>query len=231
MTMWTLRSSTLGVVLALLWGCDASYRRHHHDNVSSTVVGSGHLATESRPVHGFTAVEVTAAGHLIVEQTGLESLEVTAEDNVLPLVRSEVRNSRLVLGFEPGASVTVTREVLFHLTVRELTAVDASGASRVEIRGVDTTGLTLRVSGASDVSATGRAGRTELDLSGASRSEAPDLQNRELTANLSRASYALVRASDSLVVSASGASILEYLGDPDLVANVSDGSVVRRAGP
>jgi hypothetical protein len=230
MMKWTLRSLTLGAVLALPWGCDGSYR-HHHDNGCSPVVGSGHLATESRPVHGFTSVEVTAAGHLIVEQTGVESLEVTAEDNVLPLVRSEVRNGRLVLGLEPGASVTATREVLFHVTVRDLTGVEASGASRVEIRGVDAAGLTLRAAGASSVTATGHAGHAELDVSGASRCEAADLRSRDLTANVSGASYALVRASHSLVVDASGASILEYLGDPDLVANVSGGSIVRRAGP
>jgi hypothetical protein len=230
MTKWTPRSLTLGAVLALLWGCDGSYR-HHHGNGWSPVVGSGHLATESRPVHDFTAVEVTAAGHLIVEQTGVESLEVTAEDNVLPLVRSEVRNGRLFLGFEPGASVTVTREVLFRVTVGDLTEVEASGASRAEIRGVDGAGLTLRVSGASSVTATGRAADVQLELSGASRCEAADFRSRDLTAEVSGASYALVRASHSLVVNASGASILEYLGDPDLVANVSGGSLVRRAGP
>lgn len=230
MTKWTPRSLSLGVVLALLWGCDGSYR-HHHDNGWSPVVGSGHLATESRPVHDFTSVEVTAAGHLIVEQTGVESLQVTAEDNVLPLVRSEVRNGRLLLGFEPEASVTVTHEVLFHVTVRDLTGVEASGASRAEIRGVDAAGLGLRASGASSLTAAGRAADVQLDVSGASRCEAPDLRSRALTASVSGASYALVRASDALVVNASGASILEYLGDPDLVANVSGGSLVRRAGP
>jgi hypothetical protein len=230
MTRWpTPRSLTLGAILALLWGCDGSHRHHHE--MWSTVVGSGHLATESRPVRGFTSVEVAAAGHLVVEQTGVESLQVTAEDNVLPLVRSEVRNGRLVLGFEPGAGVTVTREVLFHVTVGDLAGVEASGASRVEIRGVDAAGLSLRASGASSLTASGRAVDVQLDLSGASRCEAPDLRSRVLTASLAGASYALVRASDALVADASGVSILEYLGDPDLVANVSGGSLVRRAGP
>ena len=221
-----LRSATLGVALALVSACGGS-----HQNVCATVVGSGRLATESRPVQGFAAVSVSAAGHLIVEQTGVESLEITAEDNVLPLVRSEVRNGRLVLGFGPDASVTATREVLFRLTVRDLTEIEASGASRVEVRGADTPSFTLRVSGASEVSATGIADHVRLDLSGASRCRAPDLRTREATAHLSGASYARVRASDSLVVNASGASVVEYLGDPVLVANVSGGSFVRRAGP
>lgn len=229
MTKPTLPFLALGVALAFLWACDGHYR-HHHD-CCSTVIGSGDLATESRPVQGFTAVAVSGASHLIVEQTGVESLEITAEDNVLPLVQSEVQSGRLVLGVRPDAGVTLTREVLFRLTVRDLTEVEASGASRVEIRGVDTPDLTMRVSGACDVSAAGFAERVQLDLTGASRFEAPDLRSRVMTANLVGASYALVRASESLEVNATGASVVEYLGDPILTANVAGGSIVRRAGP
>jgi len=227
MTSRTLPLLTLGVALAGLGACDS----HDHHDVCSPQVGSGNVVTESRPVQGFAAVELSGAGHLIIEQAGVESLNVTAEDNVLPLVRSEVRNGRLVLGFEPGASVTVTREVLFRLSVRDLSEVEAVGASRVEIRGVDAAELALRLVGASDVRATGVVGRTRLTLVGASSCEAPDLHSRVLLADLSGASRARVRVSDSLEVNASGASILEYLGDPSLTTNVSGGSLVRRVGP
>jgi hypothetical protein len=227
MKNWRPGLLTLSAALALLWGCDGD---HHHGPFRATVVGSGHLSTESRPVAGFDSVEVSGAGHLIVEQTGVESLQITAEDEALPLVRSEVRNGRLMLGIEPGSGVTLTREVLFRLTVRDLTEIEAAGASRVELLGADSAELSLRASGASQIAATGRAGHVELDLLGASLCQASDLGSRDLTASLVGASYALVRVSDSLVVNASGASILEYFGDPRLVVNVSGGSVVRRAG-
>ena len=220
------RALPVSVALLLLWGCDG----WDHDRCSN-VVGSGSLVTESRPVEGFDAVEVSAAAHLIVERTGVESLDVTAEGNLLPLVRSEVRNGRLILGLEPHVGVTGSQGVLFRLTVRELAEVEASGASRVEIRGVDAPELALRFSGASSVSARGHVERTRVDLVGASHCEAPELKSRVLRANVSGASYALVRASDTLAVNASGASVLEYLGDPHLEATVSGGSLVRRVGP
>jgi hypothetical protein len=225
MLTWTPRSRTVGVALALLWACDGY---HHRNHPYSTTIGSGRLETEARTVQGFDSVEVSAAGHLIVEQTGVESLQITAEDNVLPLVQSEVRNGRLVLGLAPGSSVTTTREVLFRLTVRDLAEVEASGASRVGLRGVDTAELALRVSGASDLTASGHAERVQIHLLGASHCEAPQLRIHALAAELSGASYALVRVSASLEANASGASVLEYLGDPTLVANVSGSSIVRR---
>jgi hypothetical protein len=226
--MRTPRACVLGAALALLWGCDG-YHHHHHHNPSGTVIGSGHVVTESRPVEAVTSVSVSAAGQLTIEQTGTESLQITAEDNVLPYVLSDIRDGRLFLGLEAGTSVTVTHPIRFHLTVRDLTGVEASGASRVEAREVDTADLTIQLSGASSLTATGFADRQQLDLSGASRCEAPDLRSRVVGASLSGASYGLVWASDSLVANASGASVLEYLGDPIVEAHVSGGSMVRNA--
>jgi hypothetical protein len=46
--------------------------------------GSGQLSSESRQVSGFTKVELSGSGELKIEQTGTESLTISAEDNVLP---------------------------------------------------------------------------------------------------------------------------------------------------
>jgi hypothetical protein len=59
---------------------------------------------------------------------GAESLEVSAEDNVLPLVRSEVRGGRLFLSLAANQGLSLTREIVHHVTVRELGELEASGA-------------------------------------------------------------------------------------------------------
>jgi hypothetical protein len=219
-------AAVVSVALALLWACGG-----YTEYVTGTAVGSGHVVTESRPVRGFTAVAVSGAGHVIIEQTGVESLQVTAEDNILPFVLTEVRGGRLLLGFEPGVSVNTTRGVQYRITVAELTEIEASGASRVEVLRVDAQTLTARMSGASSYGAAGIVDDHRVELSGASRCDTEDLVSREVTASLSGASYGLVRVRDRLVVNASGASTLEYIGDPAVALNVSGGSVVRPLDP
>ena len=54
---------------------------------------------------------------------GAESLEVTAEDNILPFVSTEVRGDRLYLGLQRGVSVSMSRGIEYRLTVAELTAI------------------------------------------------------------------------------------------------------------
>jgi hypothetical protein len=217
-------ATTTCAAVTLFWGCDC-----WTDAVTGTAIGSGHLVTESRPVQGFSAVVVSGAGHLTIEQTGMESLQVTAEDTILPFVVTEVRGGRLYLGFQRGVSVRTTHGVEYRVTVGELNGIEASGASRIEVLHVDTPELTARLSGASSYTAAGVAHDHWLELSGASRCEAEDLISRTVSANLSGASYCLVRARDRLVVRASGASIVEYFGNPVVEVSVSGGSVVRPA--
>jgi hypothetical protein len=91
--------------------------------------------------------------------------------------------------------------------------------------------VALLLSGAAIASASGTVEQVELQVSGASRFNGGDLDTRVLAAGVTGASYALVRASDSLVASVSGASVLGYIEDPVVVPTVSGASVLRRAGP
>jgi hypothetical protein len=219
-------TAVVGGAVALLGACDIS-----HNHVTGTVTGSGELVTESRSVGGFTGVSVSSAGRLIVEQTGVESLEVTAEVNILPYIRSEVVGDVLRLGLAPGTRVSRTQGVVYRLTVRDLTAIEASGASHVEAHGLQTPELACVFSGASSLDASGSAHAQVIVLSGASRAVVPGLRSRVVTATLSGASFAQLRASDSLVATASGGSTLEYYGNPVLVTHISGGSVIRPVGP
>src|SRR5687767_1144824 len=55
-----------------------------------TVDGSGNVVVEQREVSGFSAVSMSGFGELIIQQTGKESLSITADDNLLPLLTSKV---------------------------------------------------------------------------------------------------------------------------------------------
>src|SRR5437868_6052334 len=50
------------------------------------VTGSGNLKTEVRQVSNFTQVDFSQVGTLTMEQTGVEGLTITADDNILPIL-------------------------------------------------------------------------------------------------------------------------------------------------
>lgn len=195
------------------------------------LVGSGTLVTETRPVAGFTAVAVSGAARLVLDQTGVESLEITAESNLMSAIRSEVVDGTLFLEIQPGVDVRTTREILYRVTASQLDALSIAGASTAEVVDVETAVLSTSIAGASSVLIVGNAPVHVVSIAGASRLDAPDLTTRDVTATVSGASFALLRVSDSLVAEASGASTVQYIGSPVVQATATGGSTVSQASP
>ncbi|HEY9468078.1 MAG TPA: DUF2807 domain-containing protein [Propionibacteriaceae bacterium] len=93
--------------------------------------GSGQVSSESRQVSGFTKVELSGSGELKIEQTGTESLTISAEDNVLPKISSEVSGRTLILGSKSNAKIIPTKPISYSLTVKDLTGLAVSGSGSV----------------------------------------------------------------------------------------------------
>jgi hypothetical protein len=165
-----------------------------------------------------------------VTRDATESLEITAEDNLIALVDATVVGDRLMLGWKPGISGMTSHGVEFRVGVRDLRSVEATGASRFDVDALDGD-FSVTLTGASIFSGSGSVGRLNLVASGASRAQTPDLTARIVNAQITGASSALLRVVDSLVVTATGASTFEFLGDPVVQADATGGSVVRRVGP
>jgi hypothetical protein len=197
---------------------------------NADVVGNGRLATQARPVAGFAGVTLSGAGRLIIEQTGREALTITAEDNILPLLTSEVRNGSLILGTAPNVSLHPTREIVYRLEVRDLYEIVVSGAGEIEAVGVDTPELHVVISGAANVRVQGVADWQGLVISGAGHYVAHDLFSLIATVTVSGSGSALVRVSDRLEATVSGSGLVEYIGSPWVDAEVSGTGVVRRIG-
>jgi hypothetical protein len=90
-----------------------------------------------------------------------------------------------------------------------------SGASRVS-GDIEMGDAKLNLSGASDIELVGSAGDIDLGASGASDAKLADLVAVDVQVNLSGASSAVVNASGTISGGLSGASRLQYLGNPTL---------------
>src|SRR5687767_3061958 len=111
------------------------------------VTGSGNLKTEERAVSGFDRVSIQGIGELQIEQSGEESLTIEAEDNLLPLLVSEVEGSRLKLGIRPNSSISATKPIIYRLQVKSLNGIDGSGSVTIDAVGLDADRLEVGLSG------------------------------------------------------------------------------------
>lgn len=188
---------------------------------SGTTDGSSKVTSESRNVGGFEAVELEGVGNLSIRQTGSESLTVEAEEDVLPKIRTEVENNRLIIGPKPNTALHTTQPINYRLEVNDLHALNLSGSGRMDVEGVSTDSLAVTIGGAGAVKISGRADRQDIDIGGVGRYQAEDLESKEINITVEGAGSALVNASDELNVEVSGSGSVEYIGDPTVDHDVS----------
>ena len=188
-------------------------------------VGSDNVITESRTVSGFHAISVSGVAKVVIEHTGEETLTITAEDNIMPLVSSTVIDGTLHLGVEVDVR---TRHLQYHITVKDLDAIEASGVLAVDIDGVKTETFAIDVLGVSNVTVRGVADHQRLTVSGVSSYDADELESRVVIAHVSGVSGAIVRVSDRLEATVQGPSRLVYIGDPEVINNGDPGKVRKQ---
>jgi hypothetical protein len=182
---------------------------------------SNNIVEESRDVSGFEEVELRGAGNLSIEQTGSESLTVEAEEDVLPRLKTEVVNDRLIIGPKPDTTIHTTAPINYKLTVEALDALEVSGSGDVEAEGIKTDRLAVTIGGAGKLMIGGEAEEQDIDISGSGAYWAEGLDSKVVKIGVSGSGSAIVNASEELDANVSGAGSVEYVGDPTVEQNTS----------
>jgi hypothetical protein len=191
------------------------------------VRGSGNVITESRDVSGFNEITLLGSGSVVVEVNGSESLTVEAEDNIMPLLKTEVRNGRLELSVESSISPTV--EVKYTITAASLDGVSISGSGDVAATGIDAESFDVEISGSGRVEPTGTADTLTLRISGSGRYDGEGLAASVGDVRVSGSGDAVVYVTEDLDVDVSGSGSVKYIGEPSLTTSISgSGDISRR---
>jgi Putative auto-transporter adhesin, head GIN domain len=186
------------------------------------------VTSEPRDVSSFDEVELRGVGNLSIQQADNESLSVEAEQDVLPKIRTEVENSRLIIGPEPNTTINTAKPINYRLTVKELNALEVSGSGDVEAEDIDNDELAVTISGAGDVEISGKVDSQDVEISGSGDYRAEALESKEGKIDVGGSGSARVNVSDKLDAEVSGSGSVEYVGDPTIDQEVSGAGEVRK---
>ena len=193
------------------------------------ITASGTLTTQVRAVSGFTAVAINVPGLLTIEHSNLDSLTITGDEAVVSAITSEVRDGELSIGLVDNTDLGLNEldEIEYQVTLRDLRGLRVNGVARVVATEIDTPQLDVTIGGVSNVTASGRAERQNVFVSGTSRYEAQNLISREVTVDVSGVAAAFLNVSETLNGHVSGAGLVEYAGNPTVSVTVSGAGSVR----
>jgi hypothetical protein len=193
--------------------------------------GSGTIKTEARTVNGFTGVELSGSGKLIVEQGDTESLTITADDNLLKYLTSDVEKSKLTLATNVIFSLEPTAPITYRLTVKRLNTLGTSGTAIVEASGIRTDSLTIAVSGSADISISGEADAQKIAVSGTADYKADNFKTKDTSISISGSGKAVIAASNQLDVQIAGTGEVKYIGKPQITQSISGAGSVKAWTP
>ena len=214
---------TVLFALMLLVGC------------GGVLTGSGNLKTEDYTFSDFTSVEISSAFEFEITQSDSYGVSITADDNVIEKVQVIKEGDTLKIGLKsiPALGALTLKAAVSMPQLHELLV---SGASRGTIKDFSSTeNFNLNVSGASKVTGDITAGDVDCEVSGASTVQLEGSAN-EMVADVSGASrinlggfavsnasiiisgagMGMVNVGGKLDANLSGASKLQYVGEPTM---------------
>lgn len=192
------------------------------------VKGSGILKHEDRSVDYFDRIDISGYYEVRITQGSHNSFKIIGDDNLLPLVKSEIDGNTLRIWNKKN--ISPRRHIKIDIVTEDLESISSSGASKILLKDFKGDELTIEGSGAGSFKLSGEVETLNVELSGAVNLRAEDLVAKEVNVELSGASDADVYAKESLRAEISGVGNIEYAGNPkNIKKSISGlGSITQR---
>lgn len=202
---------------------------------------AGPRVDEERSIEAVEAVVLQTSGDLTVVVGDTPSLRISAPENVLERLTSDIEGDALVLGLRGPGFGAWLGEIRYELTVPRLSEVtiEGSGDVRADFTGADDVRITIEGSG--DVEATGidaatvesvidgsgeidLAGTTErqtIEINGSGDVDADDLESRTARVEISGSGDVELHVTETLDAEISGSGELRHRGGAAVTGDVS----------
>lgn len=191
-------------------------------NIFSGIKGSGVTKIEKRELSNFKKIDTS--GIINLEVTAQKDFDVNVEtdDNLLEYVVTEVKGDTLKIYTKQN--ISPRNKIRVVVAMPDLTGVDVSGIAKVTANNIKTESFNLEITGASKVELNGEANNLIINASGASKIDAENLKVESANVDVSGASNITVNATEEVRADASGASKINYVGEPKNVIKHTSGA-------
>jgi hypothetical protein len=178
----------------------------------SGVRGSGTAKTEQRAVAAFSELSVEGSMHADVSAGAPQLVELSGDDNIVPLIATDVDGAELRIG--PTKSISPKLDLTARIATPKLAALSASGSVQAVVRGIASDAFAIHTTGSTTVTASGTAKRVAIHVSGSSSVAANELRAEDVTIEVSGSADVDVYATGVLDVHVSGSARVRYAGNP-----------------
>ncbi|HAD11825.1 MAG TPA: hypothetical protein DCF33_05230 [Saprospirales bacterium] len=213
----------------------------------SGVKGEGPPQTESRTVDNFRGIQLDLSADVEVLIGESFALEISAQQNLLPLIQTKSENGRLIIFNNENYNSSEPIKIRVTMPALDQLAVGGSGSIKVasafntdkmdisiggsgEVSCTQSTINTLHtaVSGSGEITLGGKCNDWSADISGSGEIHAKSFTANNLTASISGSGTITADVVTSLTANVSGSGDVYYSGSPTVNSSVSGSGEVKK---
>lgn len=163
----------------------------------SVIKGSGKTAIRKENLPAFSEIKIKNGMSIKIDASAQKpGLQVTGDDNIIPLVKAKVVKG--TLNFSYGDSFTTNNVLKITVLAPKLKTVTATGASRVFITGLDVKEIKIIGKQGTQITASGKTGLLDLVLSDAASFNGTKLVSKNAKVKMAIATTAGLNVTDQV---------------------------------
>jgi hypothetical protein len=161
------------------------------------VRGSGVANTETRELSAFEHVTFSGAGHVDFSIGTPQRFEITADDNLLPLIETRVVDGRLVI--RPKEAIRPRNEVTVRIRVPRLQGVALEGGATAVVPDVTANNFGVAIAGGGTMTVMGKTERLSVKIKGDGRVDARRLKARNADVRITGSGHVRLETMEKFV--------------------------------
>jgi hypothetical protein len=213
--------------------------------IISPSIGIAEVISETREVSSFHSIRLSVNGEVTVIQGKEQSLVIRADDDVIPRLRTRVKNGTLVISSVGGIRRSAQLEI--DIVMEEIKGLSISGSGTITVSDrikaddvslkisgsgdifleLDASDINTKISGSGKINLSGTVKSHTIDISGSGDTKAFDLLTDTTTVKISGSGDCMVNVSENLDVKISGSGDVEYKGSPKVNFKGSGSGTVK----
>lgn len=201
---------------------------------SKAIKGNGNVTTEKRTTTAYDKIQI--AGFFDIQLiSGKEgNLTIQGEENILPLIKTEVENGVLKISTEKNKNISTQKKLLITIPFESLNAVSLAGSGKVmsnatikstrfssQLTGsgdinltVEASAIEVKLSGSGNIKLTGKTNDLKVTLAGSGYVSTDTLKAENVETTVAGSGDAKVYCSNALIARVTGSGDIYYKGNP-----------------
>ena len=188
------------------------------------VAGSGVSATQTRDLGEFHALRIVGSSDVRVQVGEAQSVAVTADDNLIGDLTTDVENGVLVVSTRSNTNLSFRVSPTVNISVPNLDAVFIEGSGSAQVEALKADSFRGEILGSGNLKVSGRAAQLTLRILGSGDADLSTLECENAEAAITGSGDARLACSQSLDVKITGSGDVTYAGSPKTTKKVITGS-------